>query len=492
VGSCGLRAAAPVSLRVLNLFEGIGGFTLAGDRAGLIAVAHSEVDPAARRVLAARFPDTVDLGDVTTITWEETRARLGGGSSAAIDVVTAGWPCQDLSVAGRRAGLAGARSGLWREVVRCLAGLRPRWFVGENVPGLLSSQGGEDFATVLSDLGRLGYGYAYRVLDAQHFGLAQRRKRVFLVGCLGDGPRAAAVLLEPEGVRGDSPAGTTARADVAGTLTRGLGSGGADDNKGQAGWLIPERAGTLGASGQRGGGQTLDRMTFVPELAPTLVNLGHHGRPSDRGDGQTPLVVTRALSTRQTRDDADTQTFVVRSANSNDRERHAAPTETARCLDTTGGFAPSQGGTVVVSPLVTDPYADAAAEESKLVASFHLKQNPISGTVAPALGGSTGGMGVFTRATTTHASLDQGDPDRWEAATVASPRRVHSPVQSEVVTTEAAVRRLTPRECARLQGFPDAWLDGLGLADSTKYRLLGNAVAVPVAEWILRRLAAQA
>jgi len=425
-----------------SLFAGVGGFDVALERAGWRCRWQVERDREAQRVLAAHFPGVPVHADVTTV---------DPADLAPVDLVCGGWPCQDLSVAGRRAGLAGARSGLWHEVVRCLAGLRPRWFVGENVPGLLSSQGGEDFATVLSDLGRLGYGYAYRVLDAQHFGLAQRRKRVFLVGCLGDGPRAAAVLLEPEGVRRDSPAGAAARADVASALTRGLGSGGADDNKAQSRHLVP-----------------VDRMTFVPEVAPTLAPGAHPGGITGReAEVDGALVVTRALSTRQTRDEADTQTFVVTPI-------HAAGHHGAH------GAGISQPG----SPSYTLDCTGSAA------VAFHLKQDPISGTKTPALGGSTGGMGVFTRATTTHAALDQGDPDRCEAATVASPRRVHSPVQSEVVTTGAAVRRLTPRECARLQGFPDDWLDGLGLADSTKYRMCGNAVAVPVVEWIIRRIAA--
>ncbi|MBM3216251.1 DNA cytosine methyltransferase [Candidatus Poribacteria bacterium] len=169
-----------------SLFTGIGGFDLGLERAGLVCRWQCESDANCAKVLTAQFkvPLYKDVRDIT------------GGEPTA-DLVCGGFPCQDLSVAGRRKGLAGAASGLWFEFQRVLAAHRPEWVLIENVPGLLSSNGGRDFAEVLSGLEELRYGVAWRVLDSQHFGVPQRRRRVYIVGHLGDG-RAASVLFEPQ------------------------------------------------------------------------------------------------------------------------------------------------------------------------------------------------------------------------------------------------------------------------------------------------------
>lgn len=212
-------------LTLVSLFDGIGGFPLAFERAGARTVATVEIDPAAAAVSARHFPHATQFDDVTKVSADDLRAV---GFVPERGIITAGWPCQDFSVAGRRAGLDGARSGLWWEVAHILADLRPRWFLGENVPGLLSSvctpecEGGcmethgGAMGAVLGSLADLGYGVAYRVLDAQHFGVPQRRQRVFIVGHLG-GPWSAPaqVLLEPESSGGDSAAGSETGARVA-------------------------------------------------------------------------------------------------------------------------------------------------------------------------------------------------------------------------------------------------------------------------------------
>lgn len=207
-------------MRFGSLFTGIGGFDIAFRDVGMTCAWMVERDAACQSVLARHFPDVPSIhSDVETV---------GGGNLEPVDLVCGGFPCQDLSIAGRRAGLRGERSGLWWEFHRILGELRPRWCVIENVPGLLSSNGGKDMGAILRALGDLGYGYAYRVLDAQRFGLAQRRKRVFIVGCLGDAARAVEVLLEPEGVRGDLAPGGEAGEEVAGTLGSGFGGRGND------------------------------------------------------------------------------------------------------------------------------------------------------------------------------------------------------------------------------------------------------------------------
>lgn len=209
-----------MTLTLASLFAGIGGFDLAAQRVGIQPVAAVEIDKQAAGVLRHHFPDLTIFDDVRKVTADDLRAA---GFVPERGVLTGGFPCQPFSVAGRRRGMGGGdeRGELYWEISRLVADLAPRWVVLENVPGLLSIDGGRTMGTILGDLGRLGYGFAYRVLDAQHFGVAQRRRRVFVVGCLGDPARAAQVLLEPEG-RGGHPAPRVAPgARVAATLTAG-------------------------------------------------------------------------------------------------------------------------------------------------------------------------------------------------------------------------------------------------------------------------------
>jgi DNA (cytosine-5)-methyltransferase 1 len=199
-------------LTLVSLFDGIGGFPLAFQRAGVVTVATVEIDIAAAAVSAKHFPNATRFDDVTKVTGDDLRSV---GFVPERGIVTAGWPCQDLSIAGRRAGLEGKRSGLWWEVVRILDECNPLWFVGENVPGLLSSNGGKDMGAVIGALGELGYGIAYRILDAQFFGVPQRRRRVFFVGHFGEPWFASAeILFELESSFGDSAAGSEAGAHV--------------------------------------------------------------------------------------------------------------------------------------------------------------------------------------------------------------------------------------------------------------------------------------
>ena len=179
------------NLKVVSLFAGVGGFDLALERNGSEIIASVEIDKNARKVLAKQFPKSNILEDVKNVTGEQL-CKLGFNSDG---IIVGGFPCQDLSVAGKRRGLAGERSGLFFEVVRILDETKAKWFILENVPGLLSSNGGRDMGIVIGSLAELGYGVAYRVLDAQYFGVPQRRRRVFIVGCLGDDGRTPAKIL---------------------------------------------------------------------------------------------------------------------------------------------------------------------------------------------------------------------------------------------------------------------------------------------------------
>src|SRR5215472_13770776 len=225
-------------VRAISLFSGVGGFELGFDRAGIDTVLQVEQDPVCLSVLERHWPECERLTDVRSLCREretaggaapdglcaatdQRRWQAGPGLPDGVDLVYGGFPCQDLSVAGQRAGLSGQRSSLWFEFERVLSELRPRWTVVENVPGLLSSNAGRDFARILMGLGELGYGWAYRVLDARWFGVPQRRRRVFVVGCLGDQARAQAVLAVCESCGGYPAQSREAREDIAPTLDDG-------------------------------------------------------------------------------------------------------------------------------------------------------------------------------------------------------------------------------------------------------------------------------
>ena len=203
-------------MRYVSLFSGIEAASVAWGPLGWEPIAFSEIDVFPCAVLADRFPDVPNLGDITKIDWEKVVKTYGKP-----DVVVGGSPCQSFSVAGRREGLSGA-SGLMWEYVRCVREIMPDWVVWENVPGALSSSHGEDFRCLLEALDTCGYGLAWRVLDAQFFGVAQRRERLFLVGHLGD-VRACEVLFEPESLSWDTSSSREKRQELAG----GTGSGAA-------------------------------------------------------------------------------------------------------------------------------------------------------------------------------------------------------------------------------------------------------------------------
>ena len=250
-------------MKFLSLFDGCHMFGLGARRAGFGCAGTSEIDTHAANVTRYHYPNTPQLGDVRDV----------GATDA--DLIIGGFPCQDLSVAGDRRGLAGERSGLFWEIVRIARESSPRWLLLENVPGLLSSNGGRDMGAVLGALGELGYGWAYRVFDAQYLGVPQRRRRVFIVGCLGSARRAGEVLFEPESVRGNP---TPRKGPWEGVARRSHGC-----------------AGVLGG------------------VAHTLTAEGFDASEDGTGRG-TPLVpsqVARCLLGHAPRNDLETETFVV-------------------------------------------------------------------------------------------------------------------------------------------------------------------------------------
>lgn len=218
-------------MRYGSVCSGIEAATCAWHPLGWAPQWFAEIDRFPSAVLAHRYPGVPNLGDFTAI----------GDDVEPIDLLVGGTPCQSFSVAGGRAGLDDPRGDLALEFLRLAGRTRARWVVWENVPGVLSSSGGRDFGAFLGALGELGYGFAYRVLDAQYTGLAQRRKRVFVVGYLGDWRRAAAVLFERASLSWDPPPSRSAGADAAGTLgasTAGRG-GRIDADEAVGGQLVP-------------------------------------------------------------------------------------------------------------------------------------------------------------------------------------------------------------------------------------------------------------
>ncbi len=203
-------------MRYISLFSGIEAATVAWEPLGWEPVAFCEIDEFPSAVLAHRFPHVPNLGDITKVDWSE---YVG-----SVDLIVGGSPCQSFSISGKREGLKG-ESGLMFEYIRAVREIRPRYFVWENVPGAFSSEKGEAFRQLLSEMDECGYGLAWRVLDAQFFGVAQRRRRVFLVGSLGS-QRAAEILFEPDSLRWDHPSSREKRQDLTRAALHGAQEGG--------------------------------------------------------------------------------------------------------------------------------------------------------------------------------------------------------------------------------------------------------------------------
>ena len=273
-------------MKVLSLFSGVGGFDLGLEAAGWQTVFQCEIDPHCQQTLAYHWPDVPRWDDVTTLTGRHILDHCDG-----VDVVAWGSPCQDLSVAGKRAGLSGERSGLFHHGIRIIKELReltngksPTWSVWENVAGALSSNGGADFGQVLYEMDEAGACFSeWAVLDAQHFGVPQRRRRVFVISCFDSATaeRCGTPLLPvSESGAGDSAKGNpsrkgtartagnsiaTGRGDgvVAALTANGVGTCGADDNQAQAGHFVPVEPQVVGTIGPTFGSKNYSNIQEV-------------------------------------------------------------------------------------------------------------------------------------------------------------------------------------------------------------------------------------
>lgn len=405
-------------MRYLSLCSGIEAASVAWHPLGWRAVAFSEIDPFPCAVLAHHYPDVPNLGDMT---------RFEEWPDADFDVLVGGTPCQSFSVAGLRGGLADPRGNLMLTFGAIARRYRPEWLVWENVPGVLSSNGGRDFGTFLGMLGELGYGFAYRVLDAKFFGVAQRRRRVFVVANARDWRRAAAVLFERASLRGDPAPSREARKDTSGSTGDGV-----------------ARCITTGESKR----QDWETCNFVAGVAPTL-QAGGNSTGGDRPPGTTvdtcdSLVVTHSLRAE--------------------------------------GFDAGEGGTGRGTQIVP------VAFDTTQITSKANRSNPQPGDAChPLAAGAHAPAIAFA-----HQAGGKQTTCGYDAEVGTAPTLAHG--QTPAVHHGMAVRRLTPTECARLQGFQDSYLDityrGKPAADGPKYRALGNSMAVPCMAWIGRRIEA--
>ena len=432
-------------MKAVSLFAGIGGFDLALERNGIEVVASVEWDKHAQSVLKNRFPNSQIYGDIQEVTGEQL---INAGFDPRNGIITGGFPCQDLSVAGKRAGLAGNRSGLFWEICRLLDETKTQYFILENVPGLLSSSNGADMGVVISALAQRGYGLAYRVLDAQHFGVPQRRRRVFIVGSLGDNGRTPAEILSiAEGRSRYLEAGGKSRKS---STTAANGS--------------PTTVGTLLARDHKG----IDQIS-VEENKLVLFEQAIPFSPASFASYSQNDDVSATLRAGGGDLGGGSETLLVFDPHRSDGVRLQG--ETVNTLTSMMGT----GGNNV--PMVAYPMHGAMVGRKETAGpngSGFLDENDPSYTLTASSQARHGVVIAFD-------SYNHTTSDTNQTLRAGTDLDKQGPVLQN-----SMVRRLTPLECERLQGFPDHWTEGQ--TDGHRYKQLGNAVAVPVVSWIIERL----
>jgi len=444
-----------------SVCSGIEAATVAWHPLGWKPAFFSEIDKFPRHVLAHRYPEVPLHGDFTTIQ---------KGDYAAINLLVGGTPCQSFSVAGLRKGLDDPRGNLMLEFGSLARRLGPKWLVWENVPGVLSSNGGRDFGSFLGMLGELGYGFAYRVLDAQYFGVAQRRRRVFVVGCLGDWQRAAAVLFERDSLSGNPAPSREARQTVAGTITAGAFSGGAGGRpEGAAGGHFkPVIAMAHGQGNAEIASERSPTLTCNHEAPIAFVQNSRDEVRMMGGDGAIVGALAAETGAKQ-------QFYIAQPT-------FAIPGNVI-------GRQPENGGNDLGADdsgaMYTLTKTDIHAVAHPLI--VHGTQDPCTSDIAFAQGRNNGGENVLVRPIDfRNMRYHEGDV----AGTMQSKSSGGYSLNYDTGLHQGMqVRRLTPRECERLQGFLDDYtLISDKTADGPRYKALGNSMAVPVMRWIGERI----
>jgi DNA (cytosine-5)-methyltransferase 1 len=496
-------------LRYLSLCSGIEAATQAWHPMGWKPVAFSEIEAFPSAVLAHHYPHVQNWGDMT---------KFQEWPDADVDVLVGGTPCQSFSVAGLRQGLADPRGNLMLTYLAIAARYRPRWLVWENVPGVLSSNKGRDFGTFLGALGELGYGFAYRVLDAQYvrtrrFGRAvpQRRRRVFVVGYLGDWRRAAAVLFDRESLSGHPAPRREAGQGTAGGFECGPQGGGLTDvaptldtrckdgpirNQLGAGVLAQPVAGTMKSCAQSGGFSNSADHAAAGFMVPIFKQI-----QSNSGDVGYCLTA----SAQQSLDaETETETLIAVAHALRGEGLDASEDGTGRgtpivpvAFRTAGDGAVYQEGDVT-APLTTatDPNAQVVAIQERAVS-----ENPDAGPDGVGVRQDGASYTLEARSTVQAVAFTQNTRDEvrmigGDGCVVGSLAAEAGMKQTPYLAMPWAVRRLTPRECERLQGFSDEFTKipyrgkpADKCPDGPRYKALGNSMAVNAMEWIGERIA---
>lgn len=537
-----------MSLTLGSLFDGSGGFPLGGVIAGITPKWAAEIEPLPIRVTSARFPNMTHLGNIS---------EVSGAEIEPVDIVTFGSPCQDMSVAGKREGLGGNRSSLFYEAIRIIKEMReatngkyPRYIVWENVPGAFSSNKGEDFRAVLTEIckvkeecvsvpkpakwenaGRImgeGFSIAWRLLDAQYWGVPQRRQRIYLVADF-DGGSAGKILFESEGLSGYSAQGFKSWQDAANGITESVGETGSDslmfENHSQdTRYRGPLTVAQTVSSTYGTGG---NNQPFVLQTPKTLKI-----RCGCEGGGKGALIQDDLSATLGTNNDQtlfQSRAFGVCAKNSNSMKSDNPNSgfyeaETSRTLDANGGNPTcNQGGIAVLegngsrpshkgdgykesdimytlnateqhAVAFADVHATLSANDGPKGPSSQMMKNPEENFVGePSYGIGRPAMNQGYNAAFSFQIEEEVEPTLVAAGAsgVAHPRFSSSkasffteaneecantlvatdykdpPIVNDGESTDYIVRRLTPTECARLQGFPDWWCDGLEIPEPT-------------------------
>ena len=446
-------------LKYGSVCSGVEAATVAWHDLGFEPQWFSEVDAFPSAVLQHHYPNVPNHGDMTKFKeWNNDKT---------IDLLVGGTPCQSFSVAGLRKGLSDPRGNLMLTYLAMADRFKPKWLVWENVPGVLSSNAGRDFGTFIGALGKIGYGFSWRILDAQYFGVPQRRRRVFVVGCLGDWRSAASVLFEPESLSGHPAPSREERQRVAPTVSTGPPFSRTRNSRVEADALVTYAlpGNWIGRKPENGGNQV---EPFV-ELSPcqTATDVHAVSYTSSSFGGYHEGVGTVRASGGDLGGGSETLAVTPKSGSHWDGDfPHPTLTQSAKG---SGGIGASnqevfggRGAGLVAKCLTTRTgQAYDAGTETLL---------PIKATGETTLSDVTMSL---------TASYGAGGAD----------------LATKPMICTSAVRRLTPRECERLQGFSDdytkiSWRgkEPEDCPNGHRYKAMGNSMAVPVMRWIGERI----
>ena len=436
-------------MKYLSVCSGIEAATVAWHPLGWTPVAFSEIEKFPSEVLKHHYPQVPNVGDMTKFKeWN---------LDSNVDVFVGGTPCQSFSVAGLRKGLDDPRGNLMLTYLAIADKYRPRWLVWENVFGVLSSNGGLDFASLLRGMGECGYGFAYRILDAQYFGVAQRRRRVFVVGCLGDWRSAAAVLFERHSLSGHPAPSREKRKDSSEGIAQCFEPRSPDGHA----RLIGEFSPTLN---RMGGGQR--EPCVIQPIALAENTIGRLPENGGNGDGFAdggPMYTLNATGVHGVAQPISFDMAQITSKANGTRVESGLPVSTL-----------AKGSQMhVAQPIAftTEQTPKFNNDQAMTLTSTQYKRPQCVTQPTPFGISEQPNVGHCLRAGASMA-------DKHESTTY--------------VAQQMAVRRLTPKECERLQGFPDNYTDiklkGKPTPDGPRYKALGNSMAVPVMAWIGKRI----